>query len=378
MSRRDVGLRSERGPVLLAVMLSTALVALDQTIVATAVPSIVDDLGGFRQFPWLFSVYLLAQAATVPVNGKLADMFGRKPLMYYGIALFLIGSVLCAVAWSMPVLIAARGLQGLGAGAVQPIGMTLIGDIYTLRERAKVQGYVAGVWGISSVVGPTVGGVLSELSTWRLIFWINVPLCLLAAWMLRRFDERVERRRGTVDYMGAGLLTLGTALVVVGLLEGGNSWAWASWQTPAVFGSAVVVLVGFALVERRAAEPILPLWIFTSRTLVVSGALSFLVGGLLLGLSSYVPTLGQEVIGASAITSGFALAALTLAGRWPRPRRAGSTSRSASGPPASSGWRWQWQVGSSWSSSTRPRRCGPSPADACSSVSAWVGSPRPH
>jgi len=315
VSRRDVGLRSERGPVLLAVMLSTALVALDQTIVATAVPSIVDDLGGFRQFPWLFSVYLLAQAATVPVNGKLADLFGRKPLMYYGIALFLLGSVLCAVAWSMPVLIAARGLQGLGAGAVQPIGMTLIGDIYSLRERAKVQGYVASVWGISSVVGPTVGGVFSQLLTWRFIFWVNVPLCLLAAWMLRRFDERVERRRAQVDYAGAALLTLGTTLVVLGLLEGGNSWAWSSWQTPAVFGSAVLVLVAFAFVERQAAEPILPLWVFTSRTLVVSAALSFLVGGLLLGLSSYVPTLGQEVIGASAITSGFALAALTLG--WP-------------------------------------------------------------
>jgi MFS family permease len=315
VSRRDVGLRSERGPVLLAVMLSTALVALDQTIVATAVPSIVDDLGGFRQFPWLFSVYLLAQAATVPVNGKLADLFGRKPLMYYGIALFLLGSVLCAVAWSMPVLIAARGLQGLGAGAVQPIGMTLIGDVYSLRERAKVQGYVASVWGISSVVGPTVGGVFSQLLTWRFIFWVNVPLCLLAAWMLRRFDERVERRRAQVDYAGAALLTLGTTLVVLGLLEGGNSWAWSSWQTPAVFGSAVLVLVAFAFVERQAAEPILPLWVFTSRTLVVSAALSFLVGGLLLGLSSYVPTLGQEVIGASAITSGFALAALTLG--WP-------------------------------------------------------------
>jgi multidrug resistance protein len=315
ISRRDVGLRSERGPVLLAVMLSTALVALDQTIVATAVPSIVDDLGGFREFPWLFSVYLLAQAATVPVNGKLADQFGRKPLMYYGIALFLLGSVLCAVAWSMPVLIAARGLQGLGAGAVQPIGMTLIGDIYSLRERAKVQGYVASVWGISSVVGPAVGGVFSQLLTWRFIFWVNVPLCLLAAWMLRRFDERVEHRRAQVDYTGAVLLTLGTTLVVLGLLEGGSSWAWSSWQTPAVFGSAVLLLAGFGLVERRAAEPILPLWVFTSRTLVVSGALSFLVGGLLLGLSSYVPTLGQEVIGASAITSGFALAALTLG--WP-------------------------------------------------------------
>jgi EmrB/QacA subfamily drug resistance transporter len=313
---RDIGLRSERGPVLIAVMLSTALVALDQTIVSTAVPSIVHDLGGFRQFPWLFSVYLLAQAATVPVNGKLADQFGRKPVMYVGIAVFLLGSVLCTVAWSMPVLIAARGLQGLGAGAVQPIGMTLIGDIYTLRERAKVQGYVASVWGISSVVGPTVGGAFSQLLSWRLIFAVNVPLCLLAALMLRRFTERVEtRERVRVDVAGAALLTLATTLVVLGLLEGGQSWPWAGWQTPVVFGSAVLLLVAFVLVERVVAEPVLPLWIFRSRTLVVTSALSFLVGGLILGLSSYVPTLGQEVLGASAIVSGLALAALTLG--WP-------------------------------------------------------------
>jgi EmrB/QacA subfamily drug resistance transporter len=315
VSRRDVGLRSERGPVLLAVMLSTALVALDSTIVATAVPSIVHDLGGFREFPWLFSTYLLAQAATVPVNGKLADLFGRKPLMYYGIGVFLLGSVLCGAAWSMPVLIGARALQGLGAGAVQPIGMTVIGDIYTLRERAKVQGYLASVWGISSVVGPTVGGVFSQLLSWRFIFWVNIPLCLLAAWMLRRFSERVERRSAKVDYAGAVLLTVATTLVVLGLLEGGQAWSWVGWQTVVVFGSAALLLAGFVLVERAAAQPVLPLWVFTSRTLVVAAAISFLVGGLVLGLSSYVPTLGQEVVGASAILSGLTLGALSLG--WP-------------------------------------------------------------
>ena len=313
--RRDIGLRSERGPVLLAVMLSTALVALDQTIVSTAVPSIVDDLGGFRQFPWLFSIYLLAQAATVPVNGKLADQFGRKPLMYYGIATFLLGSVLCAAAWSMPVLIAARGLQGLGAGAVQPTGMTVIGDLYTLRERAKVQGYLASVWGVSAVVGPTIGGAFSQYLSWRFIFLVNVPMCLLAAWMLRRFAERVQARPARIDFAGAILLTAATTLVVLGLLEGGQSWAWASWQTPVVFGAAALLLVVFVRVERAAEQPVLPSWVFTSPVLRVTSAISLLVGGLILGLSSYVPTLGQDVLGASAIVSGFALATLTIG--WP-------------------------------------------------------------
>src|SRR5919107_461669 len=189
-----VGLRSERGPVLIAVMLSTGLVALDSTIIATAVPSVVSDLGGFAQFPWLFSIYLLTQAVTVPLYGKYADVVGRRPVMFFGIAVFLLGSVLCGVAWSMPTLIVARAVQGIGAGAIQPTSMTMIGDLYTVEERARVQGYVASVWGISSVVGPTLGGVFSEYLSWRWIFFVNLPLGLLAAGMIMRaFDEKVRR-----------------------------------------------------------------------------------------------------------------------------------------------------------------------------------------
>src|SRR3954453_15387967 len=150
----SVDFRSERGPVLIGIMLSTALVAFDATVIATAVPSIVGSLGGFAEFPWLFSVYLLAKAAPVPVPGKLADALGPKPVMLFGIGLFLVGSVLCGLAWSMGALIAFRAVQGLGAGAVQPMSMTIVGDLYSLRERAKVQGYIASVWAVSSVVGP--------------------------------------------------------------------------------------------------------------------------------------------------------------------------------------------------------------------------------
>ena len=190
-----VGFRSERGPILISLMLATSLVALDSTIVATAVPSIVADLGGFSQFPWLFSVYLLAQAVSVPVYGKLSDLFGRKPIMLFGIGLFLLGSILCGFAWSMPALIAFRAVQGLGAGAVQPMSITIAGDIYTLAERAKAQGYLASVWAMSAVVGPTLGGVFAQYLTWRWIFFVNIPLCALAAWMLiRRFHEAVRPR----------------------------------------------------------------------------------------------------------------------------------------------------------------------------------------
>lgn len=313
--RRDVGLRSERGPVLLAVMLGTALVALDATIVATAIPAIVRDLGGFQQIPWLFSAYLLAQAATVPVNGKLADQFGRRPVMYYGIAAFLLGSVLCGLAWSMGALIAGRVVQGLGAGAVQPMSMTILGDLYSVRERAKVQGYVASVWGVSAVVGPTVGGIITDLLSWQYVFWVNLPLCLVAALMLRRFHERVERRPARLDVLGATLLTAAVTLLLLGLLEGGQAWPWLGWQTAVVFGSAALLLASFGLAERRAADPVLPTWVLSRRVLAVCNALAFLVGALLLGLTSYVPTLGQEVLGASAVASGFALAALTLG--WP-------------------------------------------------------------
>src|SRR3954451_19947852 len=271
ITRASVGLRSERGPILLSLMLGTSLVALDSTIIATAVPAVVKDLGGFAQFPWLFSIYVLAQAASTPIYGRLADMFGRKPLMLFGIALFLVGSVLCGVAWSMPALIAFRAIQGLGAGAIQPMSITIAGDIYTLRERAKVQGYLASVWGISSVIGPALGGVFSDLISWRWIFFLNIPLCLIAAaLLLRNFRERATRSEQKIDYVGAGLLAAGTALVILGLLEGGQAWAWLSAPSFAVFGAAALLLVVFVLVERRVEHPILPLWVLRRRVLLAS------------------------------------------------------------------------------------------------------------
>lgn len=316
-SASSVGFRSERGPILISLMLSTSLVALDSTIVATAVPSIVDDLGGFSEFPWLFSVYLLAQAVSVPVYGKLADLFGRKPIMLFGIGLFLLGSVLCGFAWNMTALIAFRAVQGLGAGAVQPMSVTIAGDIYTLAERAKAQGYLASVWAISAVVGPALGGLFAQYLTWRWIFFVNIPLCALAAWMLiRRFHEPVRAKvRRKIDYVGSITLTAGCTLLILGLLEGGQQWAWASPTSIAILASGAVLIAIFIAVQRKVPEPVLPLWVFTRRVLLSSAVIALLVGAVLFGLTTYVPTFVQTVLGTGPLVAGFALATLTIG--WP-------------------------------------------------------------
>jgi EmrB/QacA subfamily drug resistance transporter len=314
--RAGVGLRSERGPVLLALMVSTGLIAIDSTILATAVPSIVRDVGGYAQFPWLFSVYLLAQAVSVSIYAKVADTVGRRPVILLGIGLFLLGSVLCGIAWSMPALIAFRAVQGLGAGAVQPMAVTIAGDIYTVAERATAQGYIASVWAVSSVIGPALGGVFSELGIWRWIFFVNVPLCLLAGGLIvRNFRENVQRREHRIDVLGAVLLTVGTTLVLLGVLEGGQAWAWASATSVGVLAGGVALLVGFVLVERRAPEPVLPPWVFTRRLLATTTFLALGIGVMLIGLTSFVPTYLANSLGVSPLAAGAALAALTVG--WP-------------------------------------------------------------
>jgi EmrB/QacA subfamily drug resistance transporter len=316
ISRASVGLRSERGPILLSVMLSVGLIAIDATILATAVPSIVDDLGGFAQFPWLFSIYLLAQAISVPVFAKFTDMMGRKPIMLVGIGLFVLGSILCGIAWSMPALIAFRALQGLGAGAVQPTAMTIIGDIYSVAERARVQGYVASVWAISAVVGPTLGGIFVDYLDWRWIFFVNIPLGGFAAWSLyRKFSEQVVRRQHRIDIAGAALLGVGASLIILGLLEGGILWSWHSLPSITILSIGALLIIAFALVERRAAEPVLPGWLFRSRLLNSTNLAALGVGTMLIGLTSFIPLYAQGVLHTSALVAGFALAALTLG--WP-------------------------------------------------------------
>ena len=302
--------------MLAALMLSTGLIAIDATILATAVPSIVRDLGSYEQFPWLFSVYLLAQAVSVPIYSRFADTVGRKPIILLGIALFLLGSILCGFAWSMPSLIAFRVIQGLGAGAVAPMAMTIVGDIYTVAERAKVQGYIASVWAVSSVVGPALGGLFAQLDAWRWIFWINIPLCLIAAWVLvRRYREEKQTTTHRIDFVGAVLLTVGLTGIILGMLEGGNAWDWLSVPSLLCFGIGALALVVFGVVERRVPEPIVDLRLITRPLILSTTIVSLGVGALLTGVTSFAPAYLEGSLGIAPLLSGLAVAAITLG--WP-------------------------------------------------------------
>jgi EmrB/QacA subfamily drug resistance transporter len=305
-----------RGAIVAALMLAIGLAAIDSTIVATAVPQIVADLGGFSLFPWIFSIYLLTQAVTVPIYGRLSDVFGRKPVLLVGVGGFLVGSVLCAVAWSMVTLIVFRGLQGLAAGAILPTTTTIVGDLYEPAERGKVQGWISSVWGVSAVVGPTLGGFFAEYWTWRGIFWLNLPIGVGAAWLIQRhLHERVERRSHRIDYAGAAALTVACSLLILALLEGGVSWAWDSATSIALFAGSAVLLAAFIRIEQTVAEPILPLWVFRHRILVAGNVSGLAIGAILIGQTTYVPTYAQRVVGVGAVVAGLAMATMTIG--WP-------------------------------------------------------------
>ncbi len=306
-----------KGSVVAALMLATGLAAIDSTIVATAIPQIVGDLGGFSKFPWVFSIYLLTQAVTVPIYGRLSDVYGRKPILLLGIGGFLVASVLCGVAWSMVSLIVFRGVQGIAAGAILPMTTTIVGDLYEPAERGKIQGYISSVWGVSAVAAPTLGGVFAEYWTWRGIFFLNIPIGIGAAWLVHRhLHERVERReRHRIDVAGVVTLTLGLSLLILALLEGGVSWAWTSTPSVVLLVVAVTLLCSFVAIERRVAEPILPLWVFQRRTLVAGNLAGLAIGAIIIGQTSYVPIYAQKVVGVGAVVAGLSMAAMTIG--WP-------------------------------------------------------------
>ena len=297
-----------------ALMLAMAVVALEGTVVTTALPSVVGELQGLPLYPWVFSIFLLASTTTVPIYGKLADVYGRKPAILAGLSLFILGTALCGAAQSMVQLVALRGLQGIGAGAVLPMTLTILGDIYSLRERAKVQPLTASVWGILSLTGPALGAFITVTLSWRWVFWLGIPFGVLAGALLATFlTERVQRRRVQIDYAGALTLTLGLIALLLAALEGGHAIPWLSWQMAALLGLTVALFALFAVAERRAADPVLPFEAFRLREVAVSNAGNVLFGVCMFGLSSYVPLFVQGVRGESAAGAGAVLTPLQVA-----------------------------------------------------------------
>lgn len=292
------------------------LAAVEGTIVATAMPSIVAALGGFAMYSWVFSIYLLAEAVTIPVYGKLADLFGRKSVFMFGMALFLGGTTLCGLSRSMTQLIVFRGLQGIGAGAVMPIATTMVGDLYSLEERPKVQGALSSVWALASVAGPVLGGFIVERLSWNWVFFINIPFGLAsAALLLLFFHETVSRSEVRIDYVGTLLLTPTIIAFMIMLVQGGTAWPWLSRQTLLLAAVTGVGAVLFVLQEKRAPEPLLPLDLLQDRTIVLANAGGMLGGGLIYALSSFVPTFAQGVLGVSATQAGVLLTVVSLG--WP-------------------------------------------------------------
>lgn len=305
--------RRGRRPVLVGLLLTIALAAMDATIVATAVPSIVRDLGGFALFPWVFSAYLLAQAVTIPIYGRLADLYGRKPVLLIGTGIFLAGSLVCALAWNMVALIAFRALQGVGAGAIQPVTQTIVGDLYSIAERGRISGWISSVWGASAVAAPAVGGAFAQYVSWRWIFWINVPIGVAAMLLVgTQLRESVARRRRRLDLAGALFLVLGTTLLMFGVLQGGTSWAWGSPKGVGVLAAAAAALVAFVWWERRVVEPVLPPWVYGRRVLAGVNLGSGAVGVLSIGLTAFLPTFAQGALGASAVAAGIVLAFMSV------------------------------------------------------------------
>jgi EmrB/QacA subfamily drug resistance transporter len=291
--------------IFFAACLAVFMVSVEATIVATAIPTIVGDLGGLRLFSWVFGIYLLTQAVTIPIYGRLSDLYGRKKLIVISISLFLIGSILSGFAHNMVMLIVYRGLQGLGAGGVMPLAITIVGDIYTGLARARVQGYLSSVWGISAVAGPLLGAFLIEHAGWPTIFWINVPFGVLCiAVIVRSFHERVEPHPHRVDYAGSLLLAAGVGTVMFVLVMLG--------EIPGPL-AALLALIGAMLIagliwhELRTPEPMLPVRLYVVRIIALANAANFAMGALSMGITAFLPTYVQGSMGLSAVMAGATL-----------------------------------------------------------------------
>jgi EmrB/QacA subfamily drug resistance transporter len=291
-----------------ALMLVILLASLDQTIVATALPTIVGDLGGLEHLSWVVTAYLLASTITGPLYGKFGDLYGRKPTLQVAIVIFLVGSMLCGIAQNMPELISFRAVQGLGAGGLITTTIAVVGDIIPPRDRGRYQGIFGAVFGVSTIVGPLLGGFFVDNLSWRWIFYVNLPVAAVAMVVIGAvFHTRAERVEHAVDYAGAALLAGGLSAVVLFTSLGGTTFAWSSSESIVLAVLGVVLLALFLVAERRASEPILPLELFRNRIFSVCAGIGFIIGLALFGSVTYLPIFLQVVKGQSPTASGLQL-----------------------------------------------------------------------
>jgi EmrB/QacA subfamily drug resistance transporter len=301
--------------IMLAAMSAMLLAALDQTIVSTALPRIVSELHGLRELSWVVTAYLLTSTISVPISGKLSDIYGRKKIFLIGIFIFVFGSMLSGLSQNMGELIIFRAIQGIGAGALMSNVFAVVGDLFAPAERARWQGLIGAVFGLSSVIGPLVGGFLTDHASWRWNFYINVPVGILAFFMISTFMPHIEsdNKNQSIDYLGAGLLAGGLSGLMLALVWGGNQYAWLSAQVLGMFAVSAILLGLFGLVEHKhAKDPILPLELFKNSIFRVSVIIVFLIGMAMFGAILYIPLFAQDVLGRSATSSGVILTPMVL------------------------------------------------------------------
>lgn len=306
--------KSKKIFVMFGVMSAMLLAALDQTIVSTAMPKIVAEFNGLEHLSWVFTAYLLASTVVVPISGKLSDIYGRKVFYIVSIIIFLIGSILSGLSQNMIQLIIFRGIQGIGGGAIMANSFTIIGDLFPPAERGKWQGMLGGVFGLASVVGPMLGGWLTDNASWRWTFFINMPVGVLALCLISYLMPKIAStlKDKTIDYLGSITLTIGLITLLLGCVWGGNQYAWNSVQIMGLFLVSIVSLFTFGLIEKKAKEPILPLSLFKNPIFSVSMVIVFLIGVGMFGAILYVPLFAQIVLGISATNSGTILTPLML------------------------------------------------------------------
>jgi EmrB/QacA subfamily drug resistance transporter len=298
---------------LYGVMLSVFLAAMESTVVATAMPRVVESLGGVHIYSWVFSAFLLTSTVTMPLWGRLSDLFGRRPVYLSGLGVFLLGSALAGLSQNMAELIGFRALQGLGAGSLMTLGMTIIGELFGLEQRARMQGYVSSMWGVASLLGPLLGGVLTDLGSWRWVFYVNLPFGAVAIALLAgALPDTAARRRHAFDWTGVVLFTAAVSSLLFGILEAGRAGVWTGRDVVVPLGVAACALAAFIPVERHAREPIVPFRLFRHRTVLAAGVNGFLSGMAMFGAISFVPLFLQHVTGMTATAAGFVLMPFVL------------------------------------------------------------------